>query len=184
MGPTLMPSSSKRERRKKRWCGVRASLADLTLCDVKFKDPKEKAAASELVEDDVEGRSGSVGDDGIVTELVLWEDRWRTSRRWNCSALASAFSCVRTKAASCWDALEETYLQSVWAPLTFMKYSPSSESILAVLYGVYLYIWAGRPRHLYISAGKGMAKEFEGDAGERTRAGSLEQVEASNNLDG
>lgn len=97
-----MPSSSKRDRRKNKWWGVSANLADLTLCDVKFKAPNEKAAARELVVDeDVEGRSDRVGDGGIVAALVLWDDRCRTSRRWNCKALARAFSWVRTKAASC-----------------------------------------------------------------------------------
>lgn len=80
-----------------------ASFADLTLCEVKFRAPNENAAAKELVvEEEVEGRSGRVGDGGIVAALVLWDDRWRTSRRWNCKALARAFSWLRTKAASCW----------------------------------------------------------------------------------
>lgn len=80
---------------------MRASFAGFTLWDVKLSVPKEKAAAKEVVDDAVEGRSGRVGDCGIVTELVLWEGRWRTSRRWSCSALARAFSFVRTKPASC-----------------------------------------------------------------------------------
>jgi len=99
---------------------VRASFADFTLCDVKLKDPREKAAASVLdVEADVEGRSGTDGEvetDTGETEDTLCEDPWRgVFCLRNCSALASAFSCVRTNVASC-----------------FTKNSPSSESILAV----------------------------------------------------
>ena len=102
MGPTLIPSSSKRDRRKNRWWGVSANFADLTLCEVKFRAPNEKAAARVLVVDeDVDGRSGKVGEGGIVAALVLWDDRCRISRRWNCKALARAFSWLRTKAASC-----------------------------------------------------------------------------------
>ena len=42
---------------------MRASFADLTECDVKFRVPSERAAASVLdVEAEVEGRSGTVGD--------------------------------------------------------------------------------------------------------------------------
>lgn len=82
---------------------MRASFADLTLWEVKFRVPSDKAAARVLVvEEAVDGRSGRVADLwGIVTELVLWDDLCRTSRRWNCRALARAFSCVRTKPASC-----------------------------------------------------------------------------------
>lgn len=60
---------------------MRASFADLTLWDVKLRAPREKAAAREPVvevDEAVEGRSGKVGDGGIVAELVLWEDRCRT----------------------------------------------------------------------------------------------------------
>ena len=49
MVPISTPRSSKRERRKKRWCGVRVSLAGLILCDVKLNAPKEKAAAKAFV---------------------------------------------------------------------------------------------------------------------------------------
>lgn len=73
---------------------MRASFADLTLCEVKLRVPNDKAAAKVLVvEEAVDGRSGRVADlCGIVTELVLWDDLCRTSRRWNCKALARAFS--------------------------------------------------------------------------------------------
>lgn len=85
---------------------MRASLADLTLWEVKFRDPRDRAAARELdVEEEVEGRSGRV----LVEELVgsdetLWEGpcRGAVCRR-NCKALARAFSCVRTNVASCWE---------------------------------------------------------------------------------
>lgn len=61
---------------------MRANLADFTLWEVKFKAPRENVAARELeAEDDVVGRSGMDGDLGIDTELVLWVDRWRVSRR-------------------------------------------------------------------------------------------------------
>lgn len=51
---------------------MRASLVELTFWDVKLRAPSEKVAASEPEdEDDVAGRSDSVGDLGIVTELVL-----------------------------------------------------------------------------------------------------------------
>jgi hypothetical protein len=58
----------------------------LTFEEAKLREPSEKVAARELeVDEDVEGRSGrEEGDLGIVvTELVLWVGRWRTSRRWN-----------------------------------------------------------------------------------------------------
>ena len=53
---------------------MRASFADLTLLEVKLSVPREKVAASELEEDDEEvaGRSGRVGDGGIVAALGLW----------------------------------------------------------------------------------------------------------------
>lgn len=79
-------------------------MADLALWEVKLKEPSDRAAASpEEVEADVDGRSGSVeGDWGTVTELTLCEEPWReTVCRLNCRALASAFSCVRTKLANC-----------------------------------------------------------------------------------
>ena len=79
----------------------------MTLCDVKFKEPREKAAARVLeVDADVDGRSGGGGDDGTTTgdtEETLWEEPWRgTFCLLNWSALARAFSCVRTKLASCY----------------------------------------------------------------------------------
>lgn len=59
-------------------------MADLTFEEARFREPREKVAAKELVDDDVEGRSGREGDLGIaLTELVLCDGRWRTSRRWN-----------------------------------------------------------------------------------------------------
>jgi hypothetical protein len=86
---------------------VRASLADFTLCEAKFRDPKDKAAASVLdVDDDVAGRSGMVVGEvdsaTVETDETLWEDPWRmVFCLRNCKALARAFSCVRTKPASC-----------------------------------------------------------------------------------
>ena len=86
---------------------MRASFADFTLWEVKFKVPRERAAANVLdVEDDVEGRSGRVGDverATVETDETLWEEPCRgTLCRLNCSAFARAFSCVRTKLASCY----------------------------------------------------------------------------------
>ena len=50
---------------------MRANFADLTVCDVKLKDPRESAAANVLdVEADVAGRSGSVGEGGIATDAT------------------------------------------------------------------------------------------------------------------
>lgn len=47
-------------------------MADLTLCEVKLRLPSEKAAARELVvEEEVEGRSGTVGDGLTTAALVL-----------------------------------------------------------------------------------------------------------------
>lgn len=85
---------------------MRANFADLTLWDVKLRVPSERAAARVLdVEAEVAGRSGMDGEDGIATgetEDTLWEDPWRgVFCLRNCSAFASAFSCVRTKLASC-----------------------------------------------------------------------------------
>lgn len=49
----------------------------MTLCEVKLRDPRESAAASVLdVDADVDGRSGTVGDEGTtigVTDETLWE---------------------------------------------------------------------------------------------------------------
>jgi hypothetical protein len=57
---------------------VSANFADLTLCDVKLRDPRESAAARVLdVDADVDGRSGTVGDEGTTTgetDETLWED--------------------------------------------------------------------------------------------------------------
>lgn len=85
---------------------MRASFADLTLCDVKLSEPSDKAAASVLdVDADVEGRSGTIGEAGTTTgatDDTLWEEPWRGAFcRRNCKALARAFSWVRTKVASC-----------------------------------------------------------------------------------
>lgn len=56
-------------------------MADFTLCEVKFRDPSERAAASVLdVDAEVEGRSGTVGEEGTATEATdetLCEDPWR-----------------------------------------------------------------------------------------------------------
>jgi hypothetical protein len=104
--------------------------------EVKLRDPSDRAAARELeVEEDVAGRSGR-GVEGweMVAALVLWEDLWRTSRRWNWRALARAFSCVRTKLASCYlEVSMATRWQSMpprTSTLTFMNSSPSSESMI------------------------------------------------------
>ncbi len=48
-----------------------ASLADLTLWDVKLRVPRERAAARVLdVEADVEGRSGTEGEGGTVPVVM------------------------------------------------------------------------------------------------------------------
>ena len=52
---------------------MRASFADFTFCEVRLIAPIENAAASEVEDEDVDGRSGRVGDCGIVAELVLCE---------------------------------------------------------------------------------------------------------------
>jgi hypothetical protein len=50
---------------------VRASFADLTLCDVKLRVPSERAAARVLdVEAEVDGRSGTVGEGGTVPVVM------------------------------------------------------------------------------------------------------------------
>ncbi len=81
-------------------------MADFTLCEVKFKVPSDRAAANVLdVDDEVNGRSGAVGDVArltVETDETLWEEPCRGAFCLrNCSALARAFSCVRTKLASC-----------------------------------------------------------------------------------
>ncbi len=44
----------------------------MTLCDVKFNVPMERAEARALdVDDEVEGRSGTVGEGGIPTDVTL-----------------------------------------------------------------------------------------------------------------
>lgn len=63
------------------------SLAGLTFCEVNFSAPKDRAAArveeAELDEPD-----------------WVWEDcAFLVGWRFNCSAFARAFSCVRTKLA-------------------------------------------------------------------------------------
>lgn len=81
----------------------------MTLLDARLREPREKVVAIGVEgvlaavadEADVEGRSGRDGEEGAATALVLWVGRCRTLRRWNCAALARAFSCVRTKPASC-----------------------------------------------------------------------------------
>jgi hypothetical protein len=81
---------------------VRASLVDLGLWDAKFSDPRDKAVAKALeVDADVEGRSGREGVDceAVIVD-ILWLGPCRGCLR-ICKALASAFSCVRTKIASC-----------------------------------------------------------------------------------
>lgn len=87
---------------------MRANFADLAVCDVKFREPKDSAAASPLEEDAVavDGRSGTVV--GVVSPAVGTEDtlceapcRGGFCLR-SCRALARAFSCVRTKVASCY----------------------------------------------------------------------------------
>jgi len=84
--------------------------------DVKLRGPIERADAIplEALEADVEGRSVTAGEAGIIgIEDTLWDDLWRaTLCLRNCKALASAFSCVRTKLAS-----------------SLMKVSPSVEFI-------------------------------------------------------
>ena len=47
-----MPISSKRDRRKNRWCGVRVSFAGLIFCDAKLRVPRDSAAAKALEVDD------------------------------------------------------------------------------------------------------------------------------------
>jgi hypothetical protein len=50
-------------------------------CDVKFREPNEKAVAKELdVDDEVDGRSVTVGEEGTTTELTLCEGPWRGRR--------------------------------------------------------------------------------------------------------
>lgn len=48
IGPIGMPTSSKRDRRKNRWCGVRVSSAGLMFCEAKLRLPNESAAAKAL----------------------------------------------------------------------------------------------------------------------------------------
>jgi hypothetical protein len=46
-------------------------LADFAACDVKLREPRDKAAAREPeVEADVAGRSGTVGDPDNETEVI------------------------------------------------------------------------------------------------------------------
>lgn len=85
-----------------------ASFADLTLWDVKFRVPRDRAAARVPdVEEEVAGRSGNVGEEadkalaGIDETLCDAPCRGEFCLR-NCKAFASAFSCVRTKLASCY----------------------------------------------------------------------------------
>ncbi len=73
---------------------------------MKLREPRESAAASVLdVDVAVDGRSGMVGEVDratVETAETLWEDPCRgTLCRLNWSAFARAFSCVRTKLASC-----------------------------------------------------------------------------------
>jgi hypothetical protein len=59
---------------------VRANLAGLIVCDVKFSDPNERAAASVLdVEADVEGLSGMDGGGMVPVGIddTLWDGPWR-----------------------------------------------------------------------------------------------------------
>lgn len=93
---------------------MRANFADLAVCDVKFREPKDSAAASPFEEDAVavDGRSGTVV--GVVSPAVGTEDtlceapcRGGFCLR-SCKALARAFSCVRTKVASCYGEREES----------------------------------------------------------------------------
>ena len=69
------------------------SLAGLIFWDVKFKAPKDNAAARvEEVEENVEdGGDATVGEVGGNAFLEGW--------RLSCRAFARAFSCVRTKLA-------------------------------------------------------------------------------------
>lgn len=85
-----------------------ASLADLAVCDVKLREPKDKAAASPFDDDAVAvaGRSGTVVGDMrpvVGTEETLCEAPCRggVCLR-SCKALANAFSWVRTKLDSCY----------------------------------------------------------------------------------
>lgn len=126
---------------------MRANFADLAVCDVKFREPKDSAAASPLEEDAVavDGRSGTVV--GVVSPAVGTEEtlceapcRGGFCLR-SCKALARAFSCVRTKVASCYGkrvesvscaspgyvTVMEKYVQ---VRRTFMNSSPSSESMI------------------------------------------------------
>lgn len=51
---------------------MRASFVDLLLCDVRLSAPNDSAEARALVvEAEVEGRSGTVGDRGSWTEPTL-----------------------------------------------------------------------------------------------------------------
>lgn len=65
------------------------SLAVLAFCDMNFNAADEKAAASvdEVEAKELPGVKGTLGDWGM-TFFVGW--------RRSCSALARAFSCVRT----------------------------------------------------------------------------------------
>ena len=131
---------------------MRANFADLAVCDVKFREPKDSAAASPLEEDAVavDGRSGTVV--GVVSPAVGTEEtlceapcRGGFCLR-SCKALARAFSCVRTKVASCYGTrVESVSCSSCSTPgvsttmnmsrvrgnrRTFMNSSPSSESMI------------------------------------------------------
>jgi len=68
---------------------VRVSLAGLMFCDANLNAPKERAEANEVDEKAPAAVVAPVGDCGVPAL------DWRRS----CKALASAFSCVRTKLA-------------------------------------------------------------------------------------
>ena len=62
---------------------MRASFADLTVCEVKLSVPSDKAAASELeVDAEVDGRSGTDCAADNATEDIdetLWEEPCRAT---------------------------------------------------------------------------------------------------------
>jgi hypothetical protein len=105
--------------------------------------PSDRAAASVLeVDDDVDGRSGAVGDWGIETELTLCDEPCLEGICLrNCSAFARAFSCVRTKPASCWEGNQPRASNKPYTTVeevdrgkhTFTNNSPSSESMIIVV---------------------------------------------------
>lgn len=69
-------------------------MAGLTFCEEKLRYGRERAAAIVLEVEEEEVGGGEVLAAGMVVTFC-------EPRRCSCSALARAFSCVRTKYASC-----------------------------------------------------------------------------------